>query len=63
MSTGPAAVRSAWPASVAAAAASNEVALRRGPSRRPLGLLREPLPLDALCDASGRVRQLLHAGA
>ena len=25
--------------------------------------MREPMPLDALCDASGRVRQLLHAGA
>jgi protein ImuB len=48
-----------WPAAVAATAiAVPEVAA----TRRPLGLMPEPLPLDALCDAGGRVRQLLHAG-
>lgn len=29
---------------------------------RPLGLMREPLPLEPVCDAAGRVRRLLHAG-
>ncbi|MBK6674529.1 MAG: DNA polymerase Y family protein [Proteobacteria bacterium] len=29
---------------------------------RPLGLMREPVPLDALCDAAGRVRRLQHEG-
>jgi protein ImuB len=29
---------------------------------RPLGLIHPPLPLAAICDAAGRVRQLLHAG-
>jgi protein ImuB len=29
---------------------------------RPLGLMHPPLPLEALCDADGRVRQLRHAG-
>jgi protein ImuB len=29
---------------------------------RPLGLMREPVLLDAVCDASGRVRRLQHEG-
>jgi protein ImuB len=29
---------------------------------RPLGLMREPAPLDAVCDAAGRVRRLRHEG-
>jgi protein ImuB len=29
---------------------------------RPLGLMPEPVPLQASCDVSGRVRQLWHAG-
>ncbi len=39
--------------------------LRRCPAGhavRPLGLLPEPLPLEAVRDATGHVRQLLHAG-
>jgi protein ImuB len=27
---------------------------------RPLGLMREPVPLDAMCDSAGRVRRLRH---
>ncbi|HMA10685.1 MAG TPA: hypothetical protein VKO83_02280, partial [Steroidobacteraceae bacterium] len=29
---------------------------------RPLGLVREPVPLDAVCDAAGRVRRLRYQG-
>ena len=29
---------------------------------RPLALMREPVPLEAVCDAAGRVRRLLHEG-
>jgi protein ImuB len=40
------------------AAASSHQAM---PSR-PLGLMREPVPLEALCDAAGHVRRLQHEG-
>jgi protein ImuB len=29
---------------------------------RPLGLMRQPVALDSLCDAGGRVRRLRHEG-
>lgn len=32
------------------------------PGHRPLGLLRQPMLLQSICDPAGRVRQLLHEG-
>ncbi|MEO6080342.1 MAG: hypothetical protein ABIQ86_11250 [Steroidobacteraceae bacterium] len=44
------------------AAVSTTVAPDAAAPRRPLGMLAQPLPIDAVCDVAGRVRQLLHAG-
>jgi protein ImuB len=44
------------------AAADGEPAAGRGGAARPLGLLAEPQPLEALRDEAGQVRRLLHAG-
>jgi protein ImuB len=55
--------RERWPATVAAAAAATAATAPDAvATRRPLGMMAQPLPLDAVCDAAGRVRQLLHAG-
>ncbi|HXC60770.1 MAG TPA: DNA polymerase Y family protein [Steroidobacteraceae bacterium] len=49
--------RSVWPAAATVPASMPEpVAVR------PLGLMPEPLSLKLVCDETGRVRQLLHAG-
>jgi protein ImuB len=47
---------------VAVARAKQAPAATPGHASRPLGLMAEPLPLESLCDAAGRVRQLLHEG-
>jgi protein ImuB len=36
--------------------------ISRAVTSRPLGLMREPVPLATTCDAAGRVRQLRHEG-
>jgi protein ImuB len=56
--------RERWPATAAAgaAAAATTTLPAAAATRRPLGMMAQPLPLDAVCDAAGRVRQLLHAG-
>jgi protein ImuB len=56
--TWPMQLRQAAPAAVAQQAMAESA--QQG--QRPLGLLPEPVPLQASCDASGRVRQLWHAG-
>jgi protein ImuB len=53
--------RERWPATTAAAA-TTATAPDAAAARRPLGMMAAPQPLDAICDAAGRVRQLLHAG-
>ena len=48
----------AWPMAPSAAEPVPDAAA----PRRPLGMLSQPQPLAAICDAAGRVRQLLHEG-
>jgi protein ImuB len=54
--------QSCWPGAGAVDTAADGRTASFPASPRPLGLLATPLPLDAVCDAAGRVRQLLHAG-
>ncbi len=49
--------RICWPMAAGVDAAASTAA-----TQRPLGLIATPLQLDAICDAAGRVRRLLHAG-
>jgi len=43
-------------------AARTKVVVDAMAAQRPLGLLAQPLPIEVICDATGRVRQLLHEG-
>jgi protein ImuB len=55
-------LRTAPGAGAARTAAAASAAPPAKAARLPLGMLAQPLALDVICDAAGRVRQLLHEG-